>query len=137
MPREGYKSSYVMHGILSMAAAHKAYLTPSQRKTYLALSDYHQALGSEGFRSQLEDVNSDNWASVFCFASILVLYVLCLPARSEKGRLEDPIRNILELMGVVRGIRITLAPLLARVGSSEFAPMVYGAFRADAYLPED
>lgn len=137
MPREGYRNSYVTHGILSMAAIHKAYMNPSQRKTYLALSDYHQTLGSEGFRSQLEDVNSTNWASVFCFASILVLYILCLPSRSENRSLEDPITNILELMGVVRGVRVALAPLLSRVSGSEFAPVIHGAFRAESSLPVD
>src|SRR5690606_31319682 len=73
LPREGYRHQFVTHGILAIAATHKAYLLPHSRKKYLALSDYHQTLGSEGYRICLQDINDHNGRALFAFASTVVL----------------------------------------------------------------
>ncbi|KAI5459415.1 hypothetical protein BGZ63DRAFT_360577 [Mariannaea sp. PMI_226] len=136
IPRVGYQYPFVMHGVLAVSAAHKAYLMPNNRKTYLALSDYHQTVGSEGFRSELQNIRPEIGMPLFSFASVVVLYMYTLPSRSATGKLEDPIRNILEVIGLIRGIRTTLAPLIADVLRSEFAPLVYGVWPLEKFVPE-
>jgi hypothetical protein len=126
VPRLGYQHPFVMHGILGMAAAHKAYLAPGSRKTYLSLADYHQTLGSEGYRQYLQDYTLSNWMPGFGFASIVVLHMLTLPMRKDNGILDEPIENIVELAGLIRGIRITLHPVMKRVVKTEFAPFIFG-----------
>lgn len=113
-----------MHGILSMAAVHKAYLIPSQRKSWLALSDYHYTIGSEEFRPHLEGINHDNWAPIMSFATTVALYMCCLPSRSVGSRPEDPIVNVIELLNVMRGTRTMLQPVLPRIKRSQFAPLL-------------
>lgn len=125
LPREGYRNPYVMHGILSIAAVHKAYLIPSQRKAYLALADYHQTTGSEEFRLQLVQCSQENWRPIFGFASVVALYMMCLPTRSASLKLEDPINNFLELINVIRGIRTVLTPIFTRIYHSDYAPLVF------------
>ncbi|CAM1505776.1 Fc.00g114130.m01.CDS01 [Cosmosporella sp. VM-42] len=131
IPREGYQNSFVSHGVLSLAAIHKAYLIPSQESTYLALADYHQTVGSESFRSQLEHIHDDNWTQIFSFASLVVLHTLARPPRLEGVILADPITNVCELVGVIRGIRVTVAPIVPRVYRSNLAPMVYGVWPSE------
>ncbi|KAM5343769.1 hypothetical protein ACJ41O_012306 [Fusarium nematophilum] len=113
VPREGYKHSFVVHGILAIAAAHKAYLVPS-------------------FRHELQKITQDNWTALFSFASVLVLYSFSLPVRSTEGKLSNPIDNLLELVSLVRGIKTTMAPLVPRLYHSEFAPMGYGIWPAES-----
>ncbi|KAH8664627.1 C6 zinc finger domain-containing protein [Xylariales sp. PMI_506] len=129
-PQEGYTHALVMHGILSISALHKAYLLPNQQQKYLARSAYHQNLGQEKFRPLLASVTGDNWRSVFCFASIVVLYVCCLPLRNEDPSTAAPIRNTLELFSVVRGIKAFLMPFLEQILQTDLAPLVHSAWIA-------
>ncbi|RSL55469.1 hypothetical protein CEP54_009372 [Fusarium duplospermum] len=128
IPRLGYQSPFVMHGILALAAAQKAYLLPSSRKIYLPLADYHQTLGSEGYRHQLQTFDLSNWMPVFGFASVVVLHMLTLPTRMENHTLESPLTNLLELANLLRGIKTTLQPIISRVVRTEFAPVVYSVW---------
>ncbi|CEI68842.1 hypothetical protein FVEN_g11151 [Fusarium venenatum] len=132
IPRLGYQDPFVMHGILAIAAAQKAYMLPASRKTYLPLVDYHQTLGSEGYRRYLQHFDLSNWMPVFGFASVVVLHMLTLPMRMENRVLESPITNIIEVAGLIRGIRTTLEPVLGRVVRSEFAPVVFGIWMLDS-----
>lgn len=131
IPKEGYQHRFVMDGILAVAAAHKAYLMPNNKKTYLALSHYHQTVGSEGFRSVLQNICPENAMCIFSFASVVVLFMYTLPSRSVNGRLESPIHNILEVIGLLRGIKATLSPLMQGIMRSECAPLVYGIWPLD------
>jgi hypothetical protein len=121
-----------MHGVLAMAAAHKAYLCPSSRRTYLPLADYHQTLGSEGYRRCLQNFQISNWMPVFGFATIVVFHMLTLPLRMNNRILEEPIKNFIELAGLLRGIKTTLEPALRRIVKTEFAPVVYGIWTIDS-----
>ncbi|KAF5025789.1 hypothetical protein F66182_2122 [Fusarium sp. NRRL 66182] len=131
IPRLGYRDPFVMHGILAIAAAHKAYLVPASRRIYLQLADYHQTLGSEGYRRQLQNFDLSNWMPVFGFASVVVLHMLTLPMRMEHRILEEPITNLIELAALLRGIRTTLEPVLGRIVKTEFAPVVHGTWVLD------
>lgn len=128
MPQQAYQNPFIFHGILAISAAHKAYLIPHSRDMYLNLSDYHYNIGSEGLRSRLANINTENWKSIFVFTSLVVLYILIVPTRSENLHATSPIDNVLELIRSVRGVRATLAPFLSLVKSGDLAPLVYGVW---------
>ncbi|KAF6832934.1 hypothetical protein CPLU01_05883 [Colletotrichum plurivorum] len=123
----GYRCSFVMHGILTMAALHKAYLLPSERDEYLDLAASHQNAGLEGFRAALPDINDKNWETFFTFSSIVILYVASLPTRL--GR--DAAPNILELFTFVRGVRAVLEPYQARLHKTKFRAILHGTWVID------
>ncbi|KAF4466479.1 Sterol regulatory element-binding ECM22 [Fusarium albosuccineum] len=127
IPQQGYRKRFVTHGVLAMGAAHKAVLEPGRSKTYLQMCDYHATLGSEQFRSELEDVRPDNWMALFSFASLVTLYAFTLPSRLGAQTLPNPLANIIEMVTLLRGIETALSPLLTRISKSEFAPLIYGA----------
>lgn len=68
---------------------------------------------------------------LFSFASIVILYLYTLPNRSINGQLEDPIRNISEIIVLFRGIKAALAPLMPGILRSELAPLIYGIWPLD------
>lgn len=128
IPREGYRHSFIMHGILASAATHKAYLFPYNRKTYLNLATYHQTVGSEGFRSALQANHSENTMALFAFAGLMVMHMMALPGRCPNGILEDPIQHFMELVGMFRGLMVTLSPLMSTILRTELAPLVYSVW---------
>ncbi|KAH7153433.1 hypothetical protein EDB81DRAFT_868488 [Dactylonectria macrodidyma] len=131
IPREGYKHSFASHGILALAAAHKAHLIPNSRDVYLKLCDYHSMLGSKGFEYELQKPTEDNSMALFGFATLLILYSFTLPIRSTKQKLNNPIDSFCELASLIRGLKTTLSPLVCRTYNSELAPLIYGVWPSE------
>lgn len=131
-PQEGYSHEFVTHGVLSLAALHRAYLLPSRRHIYLESAAYHHNLGQEAFTALLSQVTSENWRPVFCFATLVVAYVFCLPTGPNLISTEAPIGRTIELFSVTRGMRAILLPFLMDLGQTDFAPLVQSVWLAPA-----
>jgi hypothetical protein len=124
-PREGYRHDYVMHGILSLAALHKAFLLPGHAAEYLTLSAYHHTTGQQTFRTLLPHVNDTNWRPIFCFATMVIAHVLCMPIRTVDDVLSTtPLSKMQELFSVTRGIKAILLPYIPQLNHTNFAPLV-------------
>jgi hypothetical protein len=128
IPREGYRHPFVMHGILALSAIHKSFLLPQDRKKYRALSDYHQAVGSEGFRSALQSIDAENNMALFGFATCLVATMMSQPSQHMDGEINDPLHRFMELVSILRGYKTILAPLIPHILQSEFAPLMHGGW---------
>ncbi|KAI1016758.1 hypothetical protein LB504_007140 [Fusarium proliferatum] len=74
LPEMSYNTPFLSHGLLSVAALHKAHLLPARRDTYLDLAAYHQSRGMHGFRSIFSSIDEKNWHPAFCFSSTIVIY---------------------------------------------------------------
>lgn len=123
IPLEASHTPYVMHGLLAVSALHKAHLLPPspEREAFLDLSAHHQALGLRDFTPCLERVDEGNWRGVYCFSSMVVLYVCCLPARSGMAA---SVAGLLEVCACVRGLRAILAPWFLRLAETELGGMM-------------
>lgn len=134
-PQEGYRHPFVTHGLLSLAALHKAYLFPSRRSEYLSLGASHHALGLETFSSLLSGIDDSNWKAMLCYASIVVVHVCSLAARSENGCIAEPVRSAWEFFSVVQGINTTLNEFTSRMCRTNLAPLVSNIFRPEEEDP--
>ncbi|EWZ02776.1 hypothetical protein FOYG_02000 [Fusarium oxysporum NRRL 32931] len=103
LPEMSYNTPFLSHGLLSVAALHKAHLLPARRDKDLDLAAYHQTRGMEGFRSIFTSIDEKNWQPAFCFSSTTVMY-----AFSPAGRIEDAMVDILQIFVLIRGIRSSL-----------------------------
>lgn len=130
-PQEGYRHPFVTHGLLSLAALHKAYLIPSTRQEYLNLAASHHALGLEKFISLLSNINDSNWKAMLCYSSIVIVHVCSLAARSENGCITAPVRSTWEFFSVVQGIKTTLNEFTTRMTRTNLAPLVHNVFRLE------
>ncbi|KNB16880.1 hypothetical protein FOXG_14900 [Fusarium oxysporum f. sp. lycopersici 4287] len=93
LPEMSYNTPFLSHGLLSVAALHKAHLLPARRDKYLDLAAYHQTCGMEGFRSLYTSIDEKNWQPAFCFSSTIVMYAF------SPGRTEDAMVDILLSQG--------------------------------------
>jgi hypothetical protein len=64
---------YLMHGVLSTAALHLAYLNTDQRDKYNFLSTQHQDLALGPFRSAMPQITPENCHQVFAFSLLLLI----------------------------------------------------------------
>jgi hypothetical protein len=125
LPVEGYGNKYLMHGILALAALHRASLFPTQKEKNLKASAYHQAAGLKEFRELISSpVDPSNWQPVFCFASMIVVYVCASPVRLGEDRWPAPISNMVELFSVIQGLQTLMEPSLPSLRKTQLAPLV-------------
>ncbi|EXL73148.1 hypothetical protein FOPG_11492 [Fusarium oxysporum f. sp. conglutinans race 2 54008] len=131
-PQEGYVHEYIMHGILSLAALHKAFLIPSQRDIYLTQSSFHHSIGQKTFTALLNNVTSANWQPIFSFATIVIAYVLSHSIRSSGDSESEttPITRTLELFSVTKGIKAILLPFIPQLNHTRLAPLVTSVWLA-------
>lgn len=125
-PEIAYDSPFLMHGILTLAALHKAHLVPSERERYIELATSHQNTGLAGFRALLHTVNDGNWKPFFCFASLVVFYVSSLPVCMDSEA--KPESNIFSIFIFIRGVRAILEPFQKHLRNTIFAPLSYGVW---------
>jgi hypothetical protein len=62
-----------MHGIISIAALHFAYLNPHQRSRYELISATHQNIALPSYRVAASHITSENCDCVFAFSLLLIM----------------------------------------------------------------
>ncbi|KAJ5359412.1 uncharacterized protein N7496_011825 [Penicillium cataractarum] len=126
MPTEGYSNKYLMHGILAIAAVHRAYLyrMSEQRERYIKASAYHLAAGLKEFRELIASpIDPSNWQPVFCFASMISVHLCTVPIRLGVSRWPNPITNTIELFASVKGLQAIMKPFLPSLRKTQLAPL--------------
>lgn len=128
LPIEGYSNKYLMHGILALSALHRAHLYPAQREKYIKATAYHQAAGLKQFRELIASpIDPSNWQPVFCFSSMIMVYVCASPVRIGE-RWPAPILNMAELFSVVKGMQSIMEPWLHSLRKTQLAPLVNSVY---------
>jgi hypothetical protein len=125
VPVEGYSNKYLMHGILAISALHRAYLFPTQKENNIKASSYHQAAALKEFRELISSpIDPSNWQPVFCFASMITLYICATRIRLGEDRWPAPISNMVELFSAVTGLQTIMEPWLPSLRRTQLAPIV-------------
>lgn len=136
IPETAYSIPFVMHGILALSAVHKAYLMPNERNMYLDIAANHQSSGLAEYRVALQELSENNWESVLCFSSLLIIYVCSLPELTDRlRRASSSVHEILELFTFIRGMHATLNEFGSHLKRSRFAPLAYGILSIDESDP--
>jgi hypothetical protein len=64
---------YLMHGVMSTAALHMAYMHPEQREFYENRATQHQNLALSPFRHEMAHINPESCHRVFAFSLLLLV----------------------------------------------------------------
>lgn len=75
---------FLMHGLLSIAALHTAYLNsdnPEKRASYVEMSSRYEQRGLQLFRHELQNINAENVHAAFAFSMLLILQSWAAPDR--------------------------------------------------------
>ena len=73
LPKIALSCTYLMHGMISTAALHLAYLDPDQRGKYQLLAAQHQNIALGPFHAEILNITSENCNQVFAFSLLLLI----------------------------------------------------------------
>lgn len=129
IPSEAAKHSFLMHGVLALAALHIASTKPSQAAKYASLCDKHQASALASYRHILSHITDDVADALFALSTILSISSLAratLRASQMEGRQYISVDSICELMYLTRGVREVKEATGEVVNRGPFSVVLYG-----------
>jgi len=111
-----------MHGILSVAALHRAYLHHAEREQRIMDAAQHHNIALQGFQEQVAKIGSNNSDALFACASLNVLYVFAVSAQryDRYDKDTDAAWRRSQILGaewipMIRGVEAVLHSLYDRV----------------------
>lgn len=129
IPLEASKHSFLMHGVLALAALHIACSRPSQAAKYAPLCDKHQASALASYRQILTHITDDVADALFALATILSISSLAratLRASQMEGAQFISVDSICELLYLTRGVREVKEATGELVNRGPFSVVLYG-----------
>ncbi|KAL5051086.1 hypothetical protein BDW71DRAFT_172251 [Aspergillus fruticulosus] len=130
IPEIAYSHEFLMHGLLGLSALHLAYLKPERYSHYLAGAGFHMSLGLRSYRRLILSPSSDNCHALFCFSSLVMVYIYASPTDSTEANTANGLASILELLALCRGT-LVLLPYFDRIRQSPLKHLFLREFKAD------
>lgn len=119
----GFQHHFLLHGILAVAATHKASIFPSERDDLLVQSASHIEIGLRTFRTCLEIPLPATCVPVFVMAGLLSVQNLGV---AQADPPQDPIGHLCLWMLMVRGTKSTIHQNWELLRCSEVAVLLRG-----------
>lgn len=119
----GFRHHFLLHGILAVAAIHKASIYPSEQDELLVQSAAHIEIGLRTFRKCLESPLPATCVPVFLMAGLLSVQSL---GTAQIHTPVDPIGDLCMWMRMVKGTKSTIHQNWLILQSSEIASMLHG-----------
>ncbi|KAF2799665.1 hypothetical protein K505DRAFT_265305 [Melanomma pulvis-pyrius CBS 109.77] len=116
-PKVAFRHPFLMHGILSLAALHVAYLNPSSRRSSMLDAAQHHSKSLQGFRQGIDQMSEKNSEALFITSAFTFLYAFVtfgtLHSEFEEGA--NSATRTLRVLGadwipLVRGVSTVLKP---------------------------
>lgn len=117
----GFRHHFLLHGILAVAATHKATVFPSEQEDLLVQSAAHMDIGLRAFRKCLESPLPAVCVPVFLMAGLLSVHAL---GAAQVHAPMDPIGDICMWMRMVKGTKSTIHENWQFLLSSEIGSML-------------
>jgi hypothetical protein len=130
IPEVAYSYEFLMHGILGLSALHLAYLKPERYSHYLAGAGFHMSLGLRSYRRVLLSPSRDNCYALFCFSSLIMVYIYASPTDFPESHTANGLDSIVELLGLCRGT-LVLHPYFDRIQQSSLEHLFLREFVID------
>lgn len=118
----GFRHHFLLHGILAVAATHKASVFPSEQEELLLQSASHIEIGLQTFRKCLESPLPILSVPVFLFAGLLSVQTL---GTAQVHAPVDPIGDVCMWMRMVKGAKSTINQNWELLLSSEIGSMLH------------
>ena len=117
----GFRHHFLLHGILAMAALHKASIYPAECEELSLQSSTHMDIAIHALRTQLRRPDPATCSSIFALAILVVVHSLGI---AQLHPPTDPIGDICHWMRLIKGVQATVEQNWARLLTSEVSPII-------------
>lgn len=124
----GFQHTFVLDGVLGLAALHQAHLDHNSREQWIAeAAEYHNLL-IHGFRTAVADSAEAYCDPLFVCASINIIFVFGMHGSMHAASEGDAARISrylgTEWIPMVRGLNAALLPMYQRIRTGPLAPLL-------------
>ncbi|KAJ6132058.1 hypothetical protein N7471_007273 [Penicillium samsonianum] len=103
--RYGLSAPYLMNEVLSLSALHLSIIRPGQRDFYRHHSTQLQNYALSSFNNLSAQINDENYVSIFLFAGILGLHMLCETLVFRDNDFESFLDQFVQYIVLHHGVR--------------------------------
>ncbi|KAJ5512297.1 hypothetical protein N7463_001849 [Penicillium fimorum] len=103
--RHGLSAPYLMNELLSLSALHLSITRPEQRTFYRHHSTQLQSYALSSFNNSSSQINDENYVSIFLFAGILGLHMLCETLVYRDNNIESFLDQFVQSTILHHGVR--------------------------------
>jgi hypothetical protein len=144
IPAEALSHTFLMYGILALAALHIAHDRPQVKDLYtpVALQHYNVAIAS--FRSALKKVDADNCTALFGFSTILIVLSFAFAQSPSPAQNQSPVEELIQIFTLLQGVRVVLQSAMPWVSKGPLSPLLQrgairnsGMARNSIHIPQD
>jgi hypothetical protein len=115
--------SFLLHGVLAIAALHLSRLEPSRGTHYLQQAERHHDIAMAQFQSDIKDMNEENWQAVLLFSHMLFVYSFALPVGTQTD-VEQLLDGIYQNFALTRQTRPMVRDVYQKMQESKFRSIV-------------
>ena len=113
--REALPHDFLLHALVSLAAAHLGNLDPNMRSYYEQKAAMHRNTALRFCIPTLREVTPENCQALFAFSSIIAVSIFALPDASSREAF-SPLDNILMFFTLIKGVHTVLQAHLTGSG---------------------
>jgi hypothetical protein len=124
VPKEALSHSFLMYGILALAALHLGYDRPQDKDLYTAAALKHYNFAIASFRSALKDVTADNCTALFAFSAILIVLSLAFAQSHLLAQNQNAVEELIQIFTLLQGVRVVLQSAMPWVEQGPLAPLL-------------
>ncbi|KAJ5251474.1 hypothetical protein N7489_001884 [Penicillium chrysogenum] len=106
--RYGLNAPYLMNEVLSLSALHLSIVRPAQRDFYRHHSTQLQNYALSSFNNSSSQIIHENYVSIFLFAGILGLHMLCETLVYRENDFENFLDRFVQYIVLHRGVRTVI-----------------------------
>ena len=128
IPQLALRHSFLMHGLLAFSALHLAYVKPENNSKYLQLSDKHQSVALQEFRSILaSNIDPEHADTSFALAATLSISFMARSCALSESATMD-LNAITELFVLTKGVATVLrSSARERIVQGPLGEMLHGS----------
>jgi len=144
IPAEALSHTFLMYGILALAALHIAHDRPQVKDSYIPVAFQHYNVAIASFRSALKKVDADNCTALFGFSTILIVLSFAFAQSPSPAQNQSPVDDLIQIFTLLQGVRVVLQSAMPWVSKGPLSPLLRrgsvpnsDAARSSIHIPQD
>ncbi|KXJ84933.1 hypothetical protein Micbo1qcDRAFT_154565 [Microdochium bolleyi] len=123
VPQEAASHDFLMDGILSVTACHRAHADPSRAAACMTAALHYQNSGLRGYQSALGSIGPGNCQAIFAFSVMLTVLGFAMPPMYPESQPVSAATSLSCIFELLKGVKVTTDEFTYSIQNGIFAPL--------------